>query len=75
MAAQSAMRTNQKEFIEWLSESSPVGDAVEFAEWISKNYYETDDDGLWYKWLLRSKKEDPSYTTDELYQLFLKSKQ
>lgn len=45
-------------------------EAIAFAEWTQKKYYEQDDDGLWYKWLMRSRNEDPSYTTTELYSLF-----
>lgn len=48
--------------------------AIEFADWTQKNYWEKDDDGYWYKWMLRSKIEDPSYTTAQLFQQFLKDK-
>jgi hypothetical protein len=46
--------------------------AIAFAEWTQKNYFEQDDDGFWYKWMLRSK-EEQTYTTEQLYQLFLQS--
>ena len=51
-------------------EAARKDEAERFAEWVMKNYYETDDDGMWYKWLMRSKSEDPDYTTSELYQIF-----
>ena len=51
-------------------EAARKDEAERFAEWVMKNYYETDDDGMWYKWLMRSKSEDPTYTTSELYQIF-----
>ncbi len=47
--------------------------AIAFAEWTQKNFYEQDDEGLWYKWANRSRESDQSYTTEELYNLFLQS--
>lgn len=58
------------ENIESAMEAARKDEAESFAEWIMKNYYETDDDGMWYKWLMRSKLKDKAYTTAELYQIF-----
>lgn len=49
-------------------------EAVGFAEWTQRNYYEQDDSGFWYKWAMRSKIKDPSYNTSELYQLYKNEK-
>ena len=47
-------------------------EAVEFAEWAQINYWEINDDGLWYKWMPINdvNNNNKIITTTELYQLF-----
>ena len=51
-----------------------TNDAIEFAEWIAENQYTHFGFPTAHKWMCEKEGDDNTYTTQELYTLFLNTK-